>query len=441
MTNQYFNDLNNFLFSLLTSDEILKTGMWGENSQFIRLNNSKVRQTGIVNDLSYSISLISNKRQASCSCTLNGRIDYDKNLLKNILINLRDDVKNLPEDPYIVYPANSESTEQSNKGELLKFDDAISSLLPIMQGVDLTGIWASGLIYTGTANSLGLSHWFETETFSLDYSLITVGQKMVKDCFAGTHWNQKQYEQYIKESKLKIELMKKDSIKIDPGKYRTYIAPAGVSDIIDMFSWGGISESSLQQKDSALLKMREEDIKLSPCFTLTEDFSSGMVPRFNGNGEVAPETLPLIVKGSLLNTLVSTRTEKEYGIKSNFSDSSEGLRSPIISKGNLMEDEILSKIDNGIYLSNLHYLNWSDRLGGRITGMTRYACFYVEGGKIVAPIDNMRFDDTIYNVFGQNLESVTNHHQLIPNIGTYDGRDFGGKYCPGILLSSFDLTL
>ena len=56
MTNQYFNDLNNFLFSLLTSDEILKTGMWGENSQFIRLNNSKVRQTGIVNDLSYSIS-------------------------------------------------------------------------------------------------------------------------------------------------------------------------------------------------------------------------------------------------------------------------------------------------------------------------------------------------------------------------------------------------
>ena len=200
----YFKKLNELLFNELLDSEILKTGMWGENSQFIRLNNSKVRQTGIVNDLSYSISLISNKRQASCSCTLNGRIDYDKNLLKNILINLRDDVKNLPEDPYIVYPTNSESTEQSNKGEVLKFDDAISSLLPIMQGVDLTGIWASGLIYTGTANSLGLSHWFETETFSLDYSLITVGQKMVKDCFAGTHWNQKQYEQYIKESKLKI---------------------------------------------------------------------------------------------------------------------------------------------------------------------------------------------------------------------------------------------
>ena len=66
-----------------------------------------------------------------------------------------------------------------------------------MQGVDLTGIWASGSIYTGAANSLGQNHWFETETFSLDYSLITSNQRMVKDCFAGTIWNQDEYEKYI----------------------------------------------------------------------------------------------------------------------------------------------------------------------------------------------------------------------------------------------------
>ena len=80
MTNEYYNDLNSYLFSLLKSNEIIKTSMWGENSQFIRLNNSKIRQTGIVADLSYSISLISNKRQVSCSFTLNGIIHNDKNL-------------------------------------------------------------------------------------------------------------------------------------------------------------------------------------------------------------------------------------------------------------------------------------------------------------------------------------------------------------------------
>ena len=52
----------------------------------------------------------------------------------------------------------------------------------------------------------------------------------------------------------------------------------------------------------------------------------------------------------------------------------------------------MKKIDTGLYLGNLHYLNWSDNIGGRITGMTRYACFWVEDGEIVAPIENMRFE-------------------------------------------------
>ena len=67
--------------------------------------------------------------------------------------------------------------------------------------------------------------------------------------------------------------------------------------------------------------------------------------------------------------------------------------------------------------------------------------YVVENGEIIAPIENMRFDDTIYNVFGSELESVTDTTQLIPDIGTYDGRNFGGTYSPGILLKSFDLTL
>ena len=33
----------------------------------------------IIDDMSYSISLISNNRQVSCSTTLNGNFDYDKN--------------------------------------------------------------------------------------------------------------------------------------------------------------------------------------------------------------------------------------------------------------------------------------------------------------------------------------------------------------------------
>ena len=437
----YFSQLNQFLFSKKSENEIFITNISGENSQFIRFNNSKVRQTGLVDDMNFSITLLSNNRKCSISMTLTGDENSDKLLLESYLNKLRDDVKNIPEDPFIVYPVLSESSKEKYNGSLLEFKNAADHLVPIMNGVDLTGIWASGKIFSGNANSLGLEHWFETETFSLDYSLITADKKMVKACYAGTHWDQNEYESYVLDSKKKLELMNKKPVSIEQGEYRTYIAPAGVSDLIDMFSWGGVSEASIQQGDSSLIKLKNLEKKLSPCFSLSEDFSNGTVPRFNGMGEVAPENLPLIASGTLKNTLVSSRTEKEYKVKSNFATSDESLRSPVMSSGSLVDDNILSTIDRGVYLSNLHYLNWSDKIGGRVTGMTRYACFWVENGEIVAPIENMRFDDTIYNIFGDNLEDTTRKLQLIPNIGTYDARSLGGVQCPGIMLSSFSLTL
>jgi predicted Zn-dependent protease len=439
--NEYFSLLNNYIFSELSKNEVLITNISGENSQFIRFNNSKVRQTGLIDDMSFSMILISNNRKSSISLTLTGNIDNDKSLILFNLNQLRDNVKFLPEDPFIVMPTVVKSSSEIYSGSLLNNKDSVNNLIPAMQGVDLTGIWASGKIFSGNANSMGLEHWFETETFSLDYSIINDEQKMVKACYAGTHWNQKEYEDFLFASKQKMELMSKKSISIEPGEYRAYIAPDGVSDLIGMLSWGGIGESSIQQGDSSLIKLKNLESKLSPCFNLSEDFSSGMVPRFNGMGEVAPEKLPLIVAGALKNTLVSSRTEKEYNIPTNYASSDEGLRSPIMNSGKINENDVLKNIEKGVYLSNLHYLNWSDRIGGRITGMTRYACFWVEDGEIVAPIENMRFDDTIYNIFGQNLEESTDKLHLVPNVGTYDGRNLGGTYCPGIILSSFALTL
>ena len=63
-----------------------------------------------------------------------------------------------------------------------------------------------------------------------------------------------------------------------------------------------------------VVKLKNLEAKLSPCFSLSEDFSNVMIPRFNGMGEIAPEKLPLIVAGTLKNTLVSSRSEKEYKI-------------------------------------------------------------------------------------------------------------------------------
>ena len=438
---QLFNQLSEKLLKSLDADEHMKVSIDGENSQFVRFSQSKVRQAGLVDDTSLSISLIKDGRTCSGSFTLTGNSETDEKTAYMELERMREEVVSLPKDPFVVLPEDTGSSREDHNGSLLSQEDAVSALSPAMQGVDLAGIWASGRIFTGNANSAGQKHWFATDTFSLDYSLITPDERMVKGTYAGSQWDQTEYEKNMTSSIAKLRMMDKPGKKIKPGAYRTYIAPAGVADIVGMFSWGGVGEASIQQGDSSLCRMRQNDVKMSPCFTLSEDFTSGMVPRFNYNGELAPEKLDLILSGSLHNTLVSSRTAKEYGVKSNFAGEREAMRSPVLAPGDLNEDDVVQSLDTGIYLSNLHYLNWSDRPGGRITGMTRYACFWVENGEIIAPIENMRFDDSIYNFFGENLEAVTDKTHLIPTVETYEGRELGGVSCPGILLKSFELTL
>ena len=438
---QSFYVLSEKLLKCLNSGEHLKVSINGEHSQFIRFSQSKVRQAGLVDDATLTLTFIKDGRNCSGSFTISGNMAVDEKIALDELIRLRSEVTTLPKDPFIVLPEDTGSSKEEHEGSLLSENDAVSALSPAMKGVDLAGIWASGKIFIGNINSAGQKHWFSTDTFSLDYSLITPDEKMVKATYACSHWDQTEYEKYMMDSIAKLRMMEKQPKKIKPGSYRTYIAPAGVADIIHMFSWGGVGEASIQQGGSSLCNMRKNNMKMSPCFTLREDFTSGLVPRFNSNGELAPEKLDLILAGTLENTLISSRTAKEYNVLSNFAGENESLRSPVLSPGDLNEDKVVKNLDTGIYLSNLHYLNWSDRPGGRITGMTRYACFWVENGEILAPIENMRFDDSIYKFFGNNLEAVTDKPQLIPTVDTYGGRELGGVSCPGIMLKSFELTL
>ncbi len=187
--------------------------------------------------------------------------------------------------------------------------------------------------------------------------------------------------------------------------------------------------------------MRNEGKKMSSLFSLSEDFRSGLVPRFNERGEIAQEVLSIIEKGNLANTMVSSRTAKEYKIQSNNASGDEALRAPKWQSAHFPIENVLQKLGTGLFLSNLHYLNWSDNIGGRITGLTRYACFWVEKGEIVGPIETMRFDDTIYNLFGDKLEAVGDNVKIIPEVETYGGRQYGNITCPGMLVKEFELTL
>ena len=96
---------------------------------------------------------------------------------------------------------------------------------------------------------------------------------------------------------------------------------------------------------------------------------------------------------------------------------------------------------HGIWVANLWYLNYSDRSACRMTGMTRFACFVVEGGQLVAPLAVMRFDDSLLRMFGDGLLALGNHAERVPDNGTYQERQLASVTTPGALVEGWRLTL
>jgi len=440
---QAFYQLADRLIDSLHDGEYLTINLESERSQFTRFNNAKVRQSGVVADGNVTISLIYNQREAYAKFPFTGDHAIDRNYAIANLDYLRQEVAQISENPYLVIPENRGSSREVYRGNLLSSEKAIATILAPVNNVDFTGFYASGSVIRANANSAGQRHWFATDSFFVDYSMFVQtdsGEKAIKGIYAGKEWQSDAYNLQIQRSQQQLIALQRPSKTIERGQYRTYFAPAAAADLLGFLA-SGVGESSLQQSSSALLKLKNQERTLSPLLSLSENFTDGNVPRFNGLGEVAPEYLSIIANGKLVNTLISSRSAKEYGKQANGASEGESMRSPEVAAGSLAEADILTKLDTGLYLSNLHYLNWSDRNGGRITGMTRYACFWVENGEFVAPIENLRFDDSIYDFLGDNLEAFTDFREFIPNTGTYETRSLGGILVSGMLVKDFIFTL
>jgi len=434
------------LFRELLPGEALALDFSGESSHFLRFNNGKVRQIGHVQQGGAQIKYYRDGRTISSSFETTGEEARDADLAAAALSVARREAALLPEDPYQTLPTATETSREVFAGSLPDPERLPDTILGPGEalgaaGADFVGIHAQGGVCRGAATSAGARHWFATETFALDYSAYLPNGKALKSGYAGREWDSQEYMHRLATAIPRLEALARPERVIPPGGYRVYLAPEAVNELVPFFSWNGLGERGLREGESSWIALRNGRKSLSSLFRLTQDFGLGVEPRFNALGEVAPKELILITEGKLASTLVSARSAKQYGVPSNAAPEGEEMRSPAIGAGAMEENDALKALGTGLYLANLHYLNWSDRDSGRITGMTRFACFWVEGGEIVAPIKDMRFDESIYHLLGDKLLGLSRQRSLIPETGSYNQRALGGALLPGLLVDNFTFTL
>ena len=437
---QQFQALVGWLRDNLREPEQFTLSYDAESSEFIRFNHAKVRQAGHVLQASLSFKLINDGRHGNLGITLAGDPQVDRQRLADGLQQLRETLPLLPQDPYLLLNYNGWQSKNVQDHPLPDTAQVVEAISRAADGLDLVGFYAAGPISRGFASSAGAFGWHQANSFNFDFSLFHANGQAVKASYAGHDWSSEGFAKRFQQAREQLEFLGRPLRTLAPGQYRAYLAPAALEEIIGMLCWGGFSAQSIASKNSPLQRLYGGDSHFSPLLSLDEKVTGSLSPAFSAEGYPRSD-LTLINAGKADARLVNSRSAAEYGLTANGAGGSESPSALNMAAGSLAQEEILKQLGTGLYISNLWYLNYSDLPAARLTGMTRFATFWVENGEIQAPVSTMRFDDSVYQLLGSQLEALTAERELLLSASTYSQRDTSSNLLPGALVKRLTLTL
>ncbi len=437
---EHFQQLAQWLREHVHAPERFTFSYNAEASDFIRFNHGKVRQAGHVQQTKVYLKLVDAGRQADLELTLAEDLDSDLQRLGDGLQQLRQTLPLLPLDPYLQLNDDAWHSHTEQATPLPPAQAVIEQIGAAAQGLDLVGIYAAGPICRGFASSEGALGWHQANSFNFDWSLFHANGQAVKANYAGQAWQASDFLQRLQQSREQLDYLARPLKTLAPGQYRAYLAPAALDEIIGMLSWGGFSARALANKDSPLQRLYSGSSLLSPLLNVDEQVSDSLSPRFSYEGFPRSD-VNLVAHGAASGRLVDSRSAAEYGLEGNGADGGESPSALQVGPGHLPQAEVLAQLGTGLYISNLWYLNYSDLSAARLTGLTRFATFWVEDGQIVAPVSTMRFDDSVYDLLGSQLQALTAERELILSTSTYGERKTSSTLLPGALVKSLTLTL
>jgi predicted Zn-dependent protease len=441
MKKAYFYELMDTAEKKLHQGEELLLAFQGEDSEFCRFNQGRVRQIGKVQHDRLQIRLIKDSRHALCELTLLGQMADDVARMEETLGRLRQMIPHLPADPYLLVNREPKSSERVEANRLPAIEQWTDAIRRETRGLDFVGIQAAGGMYRGFANTLGQRNWYENYSFNLDWSVYHEADKAVKANYAGFEWSDSVLQAKMQSCREQLEHLKKPAVTITPGAYRVYLTPMALAEVMSLLEWRAFGIKAQRTKSSPLRRLVEGGQTLAPIIHLSEDVVGGVAPDFDDFGFTKPRSLDLIVNGQHQGALVSARSSREYGLEPTGADEGESPESLYLKPGSLSSSSILKELGDGLYISNLWYMNFSDPEACRMTGMTRFATFWVQNGEIQGPVNVMRFDESLYRMLGENLIGLTDQSEMLLSSSTYESRSTHSLRLPGALIDRFAFTL
>lgn len=216
---------------------------------------------------------------------------------------------------------------------------------------------------------------------------------------------------------------------LEPGDYPTVLTSSCVASLAELLSRSLDRRAADEGRSffASAAGPRVGERLFSEAFTLVSDPAAVLTPATPwGDGGLPRRPTTWIEQG----TLRALATSRYWAGKTG----AEPLPYPpnvIVAGGEGSVADLVAGLERGVLVTSLWYIRSVDPRQLLYTGLTRDGVFWVENGKIVRPVNNFRWNDSVADVFTR-IEALS-----APERPLTRGSSTPGAVVPGMRVSSF----
>lgn len=409
-------------------------------TDFLRFYNSQTNYN--ISKKTYSVYGTIEKDQKKYSFSLS---NPNESALRDAVVEGLGIVEQLPPDPdFVNFEDNKEIFEYKNFTttlETVSLDQKIDILekLAAMSAKYDFGIYGTFItlaVKSWQVNSNGLEKLHFSSPVMLDCKAVS-NKNMVTviNNYGGNNLNNFNLEKFSAELENRIKFGTLPVVDMEPGDYEVILSPLAANELLQMLM-GGAYAASLDSKE-AFFEGKENKQVFPESVTISSLPQSPKVINFgyNGDGHLAKD-LTVIENGIFKNFFI----DNYYGHKLKMAkNGSVGSRALVMEPGTKSFDEMIKGVKKGLYICNLHYMNFINQKETSVTGLTRDGSFLIENGKIVNTVNNLRFTEKISEIF-EHITELENENHTIPSSGNYDNFSIHSACLPHVKSSRFKVS-
>lgn len=218
-------------------------------------------------------------------------------------------------------------------------------------------------------------------------------------------------------------LESKDPQDIEPGEYEVILEPQAVSEMMAFFQWYGPNARIFHEQASPLSGMMGKKVFGDNITLIDDPFHKDVFPMpFDYEGQ-PKKALTIVENGILKNIAYDSYNAFKYKAH----NTGHALPAPntlgpiplhlYISPGDKTREQLIRDVKRGLLVTRLWYVRVLNPKTLNVTGMTRDGTFLIENGKIVKPVKNLRFNQSIPDALN-NVISIEN--KLTP-LASFEG--------------------